>query len=284
MTGELVFITGSNGHIGFRVLVETLKAGDRIRAAVRSPEKAENILASSSIKALQPGDRLSFVQVPDLEVDGAYDSAIQGTQYAIHVASPIPSKSHNIVNLSEHFIKPAVRGTIGLLNSAHKASSVRRIVITSSVAAIVPSSVVAAGGSDPVFNEKSRVNGVHKHRSDWEAYAASKVAALNEAEKWLAENNPPFDIIHLFPGNVIGRNELVTNTTDALKSSNQEVLGPVTGANDRVTPTSSVHVEDVAEAHVRCLDPKVPGNQGFILSSDGLQGVNWEDSLEITAR
>ena len=53
-----------------------------------------------------------------------------------------------------------------------------------------------------------------------------------------------------------------------MRGSNQEVLGPVAyGAKDRCTPNSAVHVDDVADAHVRCLDPTVPGNQGYILSS-----------------
>ncbi|PYI32682.1 NAD(P)-binding protein [Aspergillus indologenus CBS 114.80] len=299
MSGELVFITGGSGHVGFRVLVRALEAGYRVRAAVRSPDKAQQIMATPSIQALKPDDdRLSFVQVPDLTVEGAYDQAIQGAHYAIHVASPIPQQTQlnnleqdtaNSARLVEHFIGPAVRGTLGLLTAALKAGTVRRVVITASGAAIVPwSFVISGGGVDRVFDANSRVPTLpagYEYSSAFEAYAASKVAALNEAEQWLATTRPSFDVVHLFPGFVIGRDELASTPADLMRGSNQEVLGPVAyGAKDRCTPNSAVHVDDVADAHVRCLDPTVPGNQGFILSSGGMQGTEWQDSLKITAR
>ncbi|PYH92581.1 NAD(P)-binding protein [Aspergillus ellipticus CBS 707.79] len=284
MTGEHVLITGASGFIGFRVLVDTLKAGYRVRAAIRSPEKARQILATPSIKALNPGDRLAFVQVPDLEADGAYDDAIKGAQYAIHVASPIPSaKVEEDVNLLDHFVNPAVRGTLGLLIAAEKAGSVRRVVITSSCAAILPWEAIAAGDTQTVYNENSRVPSTTELGSLFEGYWASKVAALNEAEKWVALMNPSFDVIHLFPAYVIGRDELVTDVKYALNGSNQEVLVPVTGGDKR-TPGLSVHVDDVAEAHVKCLDPSIAGNRSFVLACGGIQGTRWADSLEITAR
>ncbi|PYH40321.1 NAD(P)-binding protein [Aspergillus saccharolyticus JOP 1030-1] len=294
--GELVFITGGSGHVGFRVLVRALEAGYRVRAAVRSPDKAQRIRSTPSIQALHlDEDRLSFVQVPDLTVEGAYDQAIQGAHYAIHVASPIPQQTHldpadmTHARLVETMIDPAVRGTLGLLKAAQKAGSVRRVVITSSGAAIVPWSwVVSGGGGDRVFDANSRVPSLpagYKLSSPWEAYAASKVAALNEAEQWLAATRPAFDVVHLFPGFVIGRDELARTPAELMRGSNQEVLDPVVcDSKERFTPNSAVHVDDVAEAHVRCLDPAVPGNQGFILAAGGAQGINWQDSLEITAR
>lgn len=40
----------------------------------------------------------------------------------------------------------------------------------------------------------------------------------------------------------------------------------------------------MALTHVKALDPKAPGNQGYILSSLGLEGTKWEDVFEIIKR
>jgi len=73
------------------VLVEALEAGFHVRATVRSAAKADKILAAPSIKRLNPGNKLEFANVPDMLVEGAYDEAIKGATFAIHVASPLVS-------------------------------------------------------------------------------------------------------------------------------------------------------------------------------------------------
>jgi len=62
------------------------------------------------------------------------------------------------------------------------------------------------------------------------------------------------------------------------------VLGPVTGKEMSYTPGASVHVRDVALAHIKSLDSKVPGNQGYLLVTGGLEGTHWEDEFDVVAR
>ena len=86
----LVLVTGATGHVGFAVLIATLKSGYRVRAAVRSAAKASVISSNPVVKSLNlPTSSLTFVTVPDLTLPGAYDSAAQDVDYIIHVASPI---------------------------------------------------------------------------------------------------------------------------------------------------------------------------------------------------
>ena len=53
--------------------------------------------------------------------------------YILHVASPFPAKAVSDENI---LIKPAVDGTLNVLKAASKSGSVKRVVLTSSVAAI----------------------------------------------------------------------------------------------------------------------------------------------------
>tara|TARA_R110002003_G_scaffold384_2_gene19221 strand:- start:18573 stop:19613 length:1041 start_codon:yes stop_codon:yes gene_type:complete len=284
---NLVFITGGSGHIGSRVIIDALQAGHSIRAAVRSQAKADRVLAIPSIQALNPGKKLEFAVVPDLLVDGAYDEAIKGATHVIHVASPIPDAHKEGESYQTTLIDPAVKGTLNILEAAKKAGSVKRIVITSSVVAIVSWKDFTSGETGgTAFNEKSRTSfAPEPYDNTFEAYSASKVAALNETEKWLENQKETnsFDVVNIFPGFVIGRDELTNDAADARRGTNMVVLGPVTGLEMSYTPGASVHVRDVALAHVKSLDPKIPGNQGYLLTSGGLKGTHWEEALDLVA-
>jgi nucleoside-diphosphate-sugar epimerase len=281
---SLVFITGGTGHLGFRVILDALKAGYRVRAAVRSSEKANKILATPSMKALNPGDNLQFVDVPDMIAPSAYDEAIKGADYAIHIASPITSSYKEGDDMEKHFIQPAIEGTMRILTAAQKTPSVKRIVITSSVVAVIPWADFTSGKSETIFDEKSRTVFIPgPYTSIFEAYSASKIKTLNETEAWLEREKPSFDVVHIFPGFIVGKDELVTDVKDAMYGTNKEVLHPVTGGDDGFIPSSSIHLYDVALAHVKALDPKIPA-QGYILSSEGLRGTHWEESMPTVAK
>ena len=88
MTLTIFKITGATGFIGFAVLSNLLKAGYRVRISVRRDAQIEVIKQRPSIKLF--ADQLTFVVVPDITVDGAFDAALQGVVYIQHIASPIP--------------------------------------------------------------------------------------------------------------------------------------------------------------------------------------------------
>jgi uncharacterized protein YbjT (DUF2867 family) len=80
-------ITGANGHLGFRALVSALEAGYQVRAVVRRPAAAEQI---KTAKTIQPYlNKIEIVFVQDLLQEGAYDDAVIGIDYILHIASPV---------------------------------------------------------------------------------------------------------------------------------------------------------------------------------------------------
>lgn len=137
-----------------------------------------------------------------------------------------------------------------------------------------------------VYNEKSRAPFVYGRYNDaFEAYSASKVAALNDTKVWLEREKASisFNVINIFPSFVLGRNELVPEFSDVIQGTNKIILGSVTGIELSCIPSTSAHVRDVTLAQVKCPAPKIPGNQGYILKSGGLEGTHWEDLLDIIA-
>lgn len=280
MAGELVLLTGSTGLVGFATLRAALKQGYKIRAAVRSEKKAEIVRSNPTLKDISE-DQLSFVIVPDFLKDGAFDEAVKGVQYILHIASPVPNPDlTGESDLDAELIQPAIKGTSGVIQSAHKYGAVKRIVITSSAAAIVP--VTAFGGSDDVWTAEHRTDPIPSpyFNNVQVAYGTSKTLALKYAEDFIASEKPTFDAIHIHPVMVLGRDELALTAKDVNSGSNSYALGVVLGkSTPDPFPCVVTHIEDVAAAHVRSLDPKVAGNQSFLLSSTGDEGYKVSNRL-----
>jgi len=143
MSGSLILLTGATGFVGFKTLVTALEHGYSVRAAVRSDNKAETVRSNLKLKNFGE-NQLSFVVVPDFLLDGAFDEAVRGVKFVVHVASPIQGPGvTDDHDLHAEFIRPAIQGTLGVFRSAQKDGGVERIVITSSAAAIVPGEPMA---------------------------------------------------------------------------------------------------------------------------------------------
>lgn len=128
--------------IGFRTLVFILEAGYNVRAAVRNQAGFDRIASLPSVKNYAA--QLTTFIVPDITVPGAYDEAVKGVKYIVHVASPLAGNT-KVTDYDVCLIQPAIQGTVGILESAAKSTSVERIVITASVASIASGPKLAGG-------------------------------------------------------------------------------------------------------------------------------------------
>ncbi|KAE8445973.1 hypothetical protein EG329_012612 [Mollisiaceae sp. DMI_Dod_QoI] len=288
MAGELVLITGGTGMVGIKIIQVALKAGYSVRAAVRSQEKANAVLATPTIKAINPGSRLTFVIVTDILGDNAYDEAVKGVKFIIHTASPVvKGEGFTPEQFETGLVAPAVKGTTSILSAAYKAPGIKRIVITSSEVAIIPWEEFIAKEVDTVFDDKYEVplpTGPLTHV--FEAYAAGKVRALLATNEFVKEKKPEWDVINILPSFVIGDNEMITDpkliSDNTVSAAFAQVLGGDSGWG--AVPSTSVHVADVARLHVEALDPKIEGNQKFLAVSEGERGTRWEEAIEIVNR
>ncbi|KAK3386006.1 hypothetical protein B0H63DRAFT_474024 [Podospora didyma] len=281
---NLVLITGATGHVGSCTLLHLLGAGYHVRAAVRSEAKIAAVLARPEIQAMNPGSRLTFTIVPDITAPGAYDHAVEGVTHIIHIASPLATGGVPPHLQEAFFIQPAVRGTLNLLEAANYEGTVRRVVITSSISALIP--MAESEGlqkRDPrrPVSPNDRIPFVPgPYQSEYAAYAASKVASLQQAESWMERERPAFDVVYLHPGFVLGRNDAATTAGQAMQGTNSVVIALLLGKKFGPYVGTTVHIDDVARAHVASLDPTVLGNQSYILS----QPARWNDAKKIAER
>ncbi|KAJ0094373.1 hypothetical protein Patl1_17144 [Pistacia atlantica] len=123
-------------------------------------------------------ERLHIFKANLLE-EGSFDSAVDGCEGVFHTASPVTFSANDP---QAELIDPAVKGTLNVLRSCAKVQSVKRVVVTSSIASIL-------------FNGNPLTPDVN-----W--YLVSKTLAEEASWKFAKENG--IDLVTLHPGLVIG--------------------------------------------------------------------------------
>ncbi len=299
----LVLITGATGFLGFLTLLELLRSGYRVRAAVRSEDKIDKIRTHPLVSALtsqSPAGEasLSFNVIPDLAAPGAFDWAVQGANYVIHLAAPVPSFSGAATvppeQYEQYFVQDAVQAALGILKSSAETeeASVKRIILTSSAVAVIPFAYLGASPDvdySVLFGPESRQpTRSGPFGSEIEAYSAGKTAVLNAVEEWVDSDaqlgeRASFDIVSVLSGWTFGRDELVRSAEELrTKGTNSVLLGLLLG-NKSEWPFNgnAVLAADVARVHVLSLNaPQAPSkshSQTFVTSTP----IVWEDAVEV---
>lgn len=284
--------------IGFRTLVELLHAGYRARIAVRKEADFGKIKSLKPMAAFL--SNVESVVVPDITAPGAYDDAVKGVKYVIHVASPLAHPRYNDTDYEAELIQPAIKGTVGMLESANKESLVQKVVITASVASKAVTSLGNGETIDGTCNvrhtvaKKCRLIIVLRledtntattkgpYATLMAAYGASKALSYQATLKFMQDKKPAFDVVNIRPVFVLGRDDTVTVPTEIAKGTNGFLMGPILGhAREFPLPGSVVHVDDVAKMHVLSLDPKIKGVEDFLASAHPEEGIQWADAFDI---
>ncbi|KAF7135018.1 hypothetical protein RHSIM_Rhsim08G0181700 [Rhododendron simsii] len=191
--GKVVCVTGASGYIASWIVKLLLDRGYTVKGTVRSlsdPKKMDHLLSLHGAK-----ERLQLFEANLME-EGSFDSVVDGCECVFHTASPVFLESSNP---QDELIKPAVKGTQNVLGSCAKVPSIKRVVLTSSMASVAfnsrprnPDVVIdETWFSDPVYCEESKL-----------FYHLSKTLAEDAAWKFARENG--IDLVTINPGFVFG--------------------------------------------------------------------------------
>ncbi|KAK8655188.1 hypothetical protein V6N13_107778 [Hibiscus sabdariffa] len=193
VVGKTVCVTGASGFVASWLVKQLLLRGYNVNASVRhpnDPRKTQHLLALEGAE-----NRLKFFKANLLE-DGSFDSVVEGCEAVFHTASPF---FNDVVDPQAELIDPAVKGTLNVLNSCAKAASVKRVVLTSSIAAVAyerkprtPDVVI----DENWFTDPDYCKGLKL----W--YVISKTLAENSAWKFAKEKG--IDMVAINPGMAIG--------------------------------------------------------------------------------
>ena len=131
---ELVLVTGGSGFIGSHCIVTLLQAGYRVRTTVRSLKRADEVRSMVQAGGIteEQAKGIEFCEA-DLANDKGWPEACKECSYVLHVASPFPAAAPKH---EDELIIPAKEGTLRALKAAKAAGTVKRVVVTGSMAAV----------------------------------------------------------------------------------------------------------------------------------------------------
>jgi nucleoside-diphosphate-sugar epimerase len=245
-----VAVTGAAGYIGSHVVLALVKRGYTVRACVtdvNNPDKTSYLLSLN--RGVYPG-RVEL-RTADLLQEGDYDEIFAGCSAVLHVGSVLGYRGRNG---PRQVYDGSLNGTRNVLNSAKKSGTVKRVVYTSSFAAI---NHPEAPGY--VFTEKDWASDNRHGDPAWIpdnidrkpgiAYAMGKVASEQMAFRMAAEDGR-FDVISVCPTVVLGP---VLSRANGLAGSWQYILGKMLAGQPCGRGWqylwNIVDVRDVGEAH-----------------------------------
>jgi nucleoside-diphosphate-sugar epimerase len=204
------------------------------------------------------------VIVEDIAKDGAFDEAVKSSppfDTVVHTASPFYFGHKD----PKEILDPAIKGTTGILKAIKAyAPSVKKVVVTSSFAAIVSANGHPATYSEEHWNPVTEEEALESHST----YRASKTFAERAAWDFVKDEKPNFTLAVLNPPLVLGPVIHYLNSLDAINTSNERVRDLILGKYKDELPPSAVtlwiDVRDLAEAHVLAFEkPEAAGQRFF---------------------
>ncbi|KAG7127552.1 JmjC domain-containing protein E like [Verticillium longisporum] len=196
--GSIVVVSGASGFIGSHIVDQVLAAGYKVRGTTRNLQRSAWM---SDFFAKQYGtEKFELVQVPDMDVDGAFDDAVAGASGFIHVANDMTGVADPKVAIPR-----AVDGALNALKASAKEPRMKRFVFTSSSFAVtLPKPGKRFSVTADTFNDEAVERAWQPDPDGASVYACSKVEAERAIAKWVEENNPSLTVNTIQPNANIG--------------------------------------------------------------------------------
>lgn len=257
-----VLVTGGSGYIASWIIKTLLEKGFAVRTTVRNKTDIDKYKHFLKMAENSKGSLEIFES--DLLINGSFSEAIKDCELVFHTASPF--KIAGIKNPQTDLVDPALEGTRNVLLSANATPSVKRIVLTASVATIYGDAVESAQAKDGVFTEEDwNKTSSLKHQP----YSYSKTVAEKEAWK-IAGEQEQWDLVTVHPGFVLGPS--LTKRSDS--TSIDFMISILNGKYKMGVPDLYFGIVDVRDiAFIQVAAGLTPASHGRYIAVSGSMGA-----------
>ncbi|KAH7836459.1 hypothetical protein Vadar_001588 [Vaccinium darrowii] len=238
-------VIGGSGFVASTLIKLLLQKGYSVNTTVRDPD---NHKKTSHLVEFQSLGSLNIFKA-DLTDETSFDAPITGCDLVFHVATPVNFASEDPEN---DMIKPAIQGVQNVLKACAKAGTVKRVVLTSSAAAVT---INTLNGTGIVMDEShwTDVEFLSSAKPPTWGYPASKTLAEKSAWKFAEENN--IDLVTVIPSLMAGVSPTIDVPSSAflamsLITGNEFLINALKGMQMLSGSISISHVEDVCRAHI----------------------------------
>lgn len=242
-----ILVTGGSGYIAGVLIRQLLAAGWQVHTTVRDLAREPTL---RKLLGVAPGDEQLRCFAADLRHDAGWAEAATGCSHLAHVASPLPP---GVPRDANELIVPARDGALRALKAARDAG-VRRVVMTSSVAAI-------AYGHGPGEHRFTEDDWTRLETPGIPPYVQSKTIAERAARDWVAREGGGLEFCTVNPSVVLGP------VASADYSASVLIVRSLLEGRIPALPNIGfglVDVRDVAELHWRALTAPGMAGERFI--------------------
>ncbi|KAG8919992.1 methylglyoxal reductase (NADPH-dependent) gre2 [Tulasnella sp. 417] len=275
-----VLLTGANGFLGYQITKSLLERGHTVVGTVRSESKTKYLKEKFSKFISEDEARLKFAVVEDIATPGSFDEVLKTYQFdaVIHSSSPFIT---DVKDVEEDLYRPAIQGTLGILESIKaNAPTVKRVVVTSSFAAV--NDLTKGQRPEHTYTEEdwspiTREDGLENPRA---GYTASKKLAEEAAWNFVKTKNPGFALTTICPPMIYGPPEQETGGLSALNTSAAEIYAYFCGTREPANRVWLwVDVRDVALAHVLAAESTAANNQRYLVTAGNYSAQQFSDYI-----
>ncbi|KAB1218953.1 Vestitone reductase [Morella rubra] len=251
-----VCVTGGTGFIGSWLIMRLLDRGYYVRTTVRSdPEHKKDIRFLTSLPGAS--EKLQIFSA-DLSNPESFDAAIEGCSGVFHVATPVDFEDKEP---EEVVTKRSIDGALGILKACLNSRTVKRVVYTSSAAAVVANGKDVDAMDESFWSDAGFLKGLKAFGT---SYAISKTlterAVLEFGEKH------GLDVLTVIPSLVVGP-FICPKFPGSVRSALAMVLGNEHEYSFLRGASCMVHTEDLVRAHIFLFECPT-ANGRYICSSD----------------
>jgi nucleoside-diphosphate-sugar epimerase len=239
-TSKPVLVTGASGYMASWIVKYLLEQGHTVHGTVRDKNSVYKV-GHLQMMARESAGTLALFEA-DLLHMGSFAQAMKDCEIVIHTAAPFKTQTKDPQN---ELVEPSLQGTRNVLQTVNEIDTVKRVVMTSSVAAVMGDAREVEDTTDGVLTEDN-----WNLSSDLFNQPFSYAKTVSEKEAWrMNQEQDRWHLVVLNPAFVLG-----PSTSSRLDgTSTTFIRNLVKGVFRQGLPNLTygiVDVRDVARAHI----------------------------------